>query len=154
MIRQFTHEDSRACSAIILACIERDKQISPEARGKISASASPTALAEFSGLYYLVVYELGDRIVGICGLDMNEIRLLYVSPLHHGHGIGSTLLEHIESMVPAALFSDIFVYSALSAQSFYRAHGFRAGGEYVFRSSGTPIRTVFMAKPKASADLQ
>jgi hypothetical protein len=55
MIRQFTHEDSRACSAIILACIERDKQISPEARGKISASASPTALAEFSGLYYLVV---------------------------------------------------------------------------------------------------
>ena len=147
MIRQFRNEDARACSDIIQACIERDEQISLDARRQVRASASPAALAEFSGLYYMAVYELGDRIAGICGLDMNEIRLLYVSPLHQGRGIGSTLLENIESMVPGALFSDIFVYSALSAQSFYRAHGFRAGGEHVFRPSGIPIRTVFMAKP-------
>ena len=107
------------------------------------------ALAEVSGLYYLAVYELGAQIVGLCGLDLNEIRLLYVSPLYHRRGIGSALLEHIESMVPAALFSDIFVYSASSAQSFYQARGFRNGGELTLELNGIAVPTVFMTKPAA-----
>lgn len=148
-IRQFRNEDARAGSDIIQACLERDEQISPEVRAQISASASPTALAEFSGLYYLAVYELGDQIAGICGLDMNEIRLLYVSPLYHGRGIGSALLKHLESMVPAALFSDIFVYSASSAQSFYQAHGFRNGGKLTVELNGIAFPTIFMTKPAA-----
>jgi GNAT superfamily N-acetyltransferase len=147
MIRQFSHEDSVDCSNIIRACIERDQRLAPEVRELIIASASPKELAEFAGLYYLAVYTLGNRIMGICGLDMNEIRLLYVSPLHSGRGIGSMLLEHVESVVPADFFSDIFVYSSLSARSFYQGHGFRSGGVYIFHHSGIPIRTVFMAKP-------
>ena len=148
-IRQFRNEDARVCSDLIQACLEQDEQISPDVRLQISASASPMALAEFSGLYYLAVYELGHQIVGICGLDMNEIRLLYVSPPYHGRGIGSALLDHIESMVPAALFSDVFVYSALSAQSFYQTHGFRNGGDLTFELNGVAVPTVFMTKPVA-----
>jgi GNAT superfamily N-acetyltransferase len=147
MIRQFRNEDARACSNIVRACMAMDPQISLEACGQISPWASPTALAEFSKLCYVAVYELGDQIVGICGLEMNEIRLLYVSPRHHGRGIGSILLEHLESMVPAAFFSDIFVYSARSAQGFYQAHGFGNRGEFNFQLSGIAVPTIFMVKP-------
>jgi GNAT superfamily N-acetyltransferase len=84
------------------------------------------------------------------GLDLNELRLLYVRPSHQGKGIGSALLSHLESMVPAALFADIFVYSTLASVDFYRARGFSIRGEYAFEVGPDQLTTVFMTKPTVS----
>jgi len=146
MIRQFRAEDAQACCDLIHACIERDPQISIALRDKLWRAESRETMIERAHLFYVAVCESDGSVVGVGGLELNEIRLLYVSPMHQGTGIGRSLLEHLESMIPSTLFADIFVYSTFSAVDFYRAHGFSAGGEYVFDFEGEQLTTVFMTK--------
>lgn len=102
---------------------------------------------ERSKLFYVSVYESRNRILGIAGLDMNEIRLLYVSPKHQNHGTGRALLEHLIPMVPAALFSDIFVYSSIQAVGFYKACGFVEKGPFRFDLGVETLPVIFMTLP-------
>jgi len=146
MIRQFRAEDAQACCELIHACIERDPQISAALQERICGKESPETMLQRAGLFYVAVYDSGQGILGVAGLDMNEVRLLYVSPGHQGRGIGGELLAHLESMVPSTLFADIFVYSTFAAVDFYRSHGFTPGGEYVFYYDGEQLTTVFMTK--------
>ena len=88
MIRPFRPEDASACCAIIHACLEADASYPPALRGKIRASETPQSMKERAKLFYIAVYEEEDRILGLAGLDMNEIRLLYVSPDSQRRGIG------------------------------------------------------------------
>jgi putative acetyltransferase len=103
-------------------------------------------MLERSGLFYLAVEELEGEIAGFGGLDLNEIRLLFVSPHYRHRGVGSAILRHLEDMVPPALFKDIFVYAAPGAVGFYQSAGFRSGGEYVFDFEGFPLSTEFMTR--------
>ena len=104
-------------------------------------------MTEHAKHFYIAVYELEDRILGVAGLDLNEIRLLYVSPEYQRRGIGRMLLEHIRSMVPGILFADVFVYSSEQAVAFYKACGFVEKGPYAFDLEGEALRTVFMVFP-------
>ncbi len=147
MIRQFKPEDAPACCGLIHACLESDVSFSPALRVAIRDSETPQSIGERARLYYVAVCELETRIFGVAGLDMNEIRLLYVSPERQRQGIGRALIEHFKTMVPGALFPDIFVYSSLEAAGFYRACGFVEKGPFVFDVGGEPLRTIFMALP-------
>jgi N-acetylglutamate synthase-like GNAT family acetyltransferase len=102
-------------------------------------------MIERARLFYMAVYESEDRILGTVGLDLNEIRLLFVAPESRQQGIGRSLLEHVKSMVPSALFPDIFVYSSLQAAGFYKACGFKEKGFCSFDLGGEFLPTVFMA---------
>ena len=102
---------------------------------------------ERARLFYVAVYESENRILGVAGLDMNEILLLYVSPEHQRRGIGRALFEHLRAMVPGILFQDIFVYSSIQAVGFYRACGFIEKGPFCFDLAGAPLPTVFMVLP-------
>ena len=147
MIRQFQPEDALSCCALIRACVANDPSYSPMLREKIKGSETPQSILERAGHFYIAVYELEDRILGMVGLDMNEIRLLYVSPEHQQRGVGRQLFEHVKAMVPRALFADIFVYSSEQAAGFYRACGFIDKGPFAFDFDGEPLTTVFMAFP-------
>lgn len=109
---------------------------------------SPDSMLERSRLFYLAVYESAARISGIAGLDMNEIRILCVSPEHQRRGIGRLLLNHVMEMVPGTLFPDVFVYAATGAVAFYKASGFEEKGPMVFDISGEPLETIFMTRLK------
>jgi GNAT superfamily N-acetyltransferase len=146
MIRQFRAEDATACSNVIHACVERDPQISAALRDRLLRSESPEEMLQRASLFYVAVYDSDEGILGVAGLDMNEIRLLYVVPEHQDEGIGGALLTHLESMIPPALFSDIFVYSTFAAVDFYRAHSYAADGEFTFDIDGEPLAAVFMKK--------
>ena len=89
---------------------------------------TPESMNERSGLFYLSVYDRDNQILGIAGLDMNEIRLLCVSPAHQQQGIGRELLDHLKAMVPSVLFADIFVYASTQATGFYKSCGFLEKG--------------------------
>ena len=143
-IRQFRPDEAQACCKLIHACIDRDSEIPPALREKLRSAESPLNMQERAKLFYLVVDESEEGIVGLAGLDMSEVRLLYVSPECRGRGIGRALLEHLEAMVPAALFTDMFVYSTYAAVGFYRAYGFMEKGEFSFDFDGESLRTVFM----------
>lgn len=146
MIRQFRPEDARACFDLIRDCILQDTHTPSGTLEKLFHAESPESISGRARLYYLVVYELENDIAGVAGLDMNEIRLLFVAPDHQGEGIGRALLEHLEALVPPTLFKEIFVYSTLSGETFYSHCGYRCRGEHVFYVDDQPLPTRFMVK--------
>ena len=147
MIRQFERGDALECHKLIQACLETDTSYSPGLIEKLRNSETPRNITERAGLFYVAVYESEGRILGLAGLDMNEVRLLYVLPGHQRRGIGRLLLDHLLGMVPRALFRDVFVYSTMQSVDFYRACGFRDRGPYTFDLQGNSLRTVFMTCP-------
>jgi N-acetylglutamate synthase-like GNAT family acetyltransferase len=147
MIRQFRPQDATPCSRLIHACLKSDFSLTPLLRKKILGMETPQSMDERARLFYIAIYEEENRIVGIAGLDMNEIRLLCVLPERQRGGIARTLLDHIKSMAPASLFSDIFVYSSIQAVGFYKACGFAEKGSFNFEIGGETLPTVFMTFP-------
>ncbi len=147
MIRQFRSEDAEACSALIRACIEYDMEMSSHLREALLAAESPESMRERGKLFYIAVCEHEGTVAGLGGLDMNEIRLLYVSPAYQRRGFGRAILEHLEAMIPPALFREVFVYAAESSAGFYRARGYASHGEHYFEVGARRLPTIFMTKP-------
>ncbi len=146
IIRQFRAVDAGECSKLVRASLSADPMIPAAAKERLILGETPEVMRERAALFYMPVYVLENRIAGVGGVDLNEIRLLFVDLAHQRRGIGSALLRHLEAFVPPALFANIFVYSALGAQGFYRAHGYQPGGEHEYRFEGFSIPTVFMTK--------
>ena len=147
MIRQFQPDDAVSCSALIRDCLEHDPSIPPALCKKFIAAETPEGMEERARLFYVAVYETDGRILGIVGLDLNEIRLLCVSPQSRLRGIGRALFEHCRSMVPGILFPDIFVYSSIQGRDFYKACGFVEKGPASFDLAGEQLHTIFMSLP-------
>jgi N-acetylglutamate synthase-like GNAT family acetyltransferase len=145
MIRQFRDMDAAACSQLVCDCLQNDAFLSPLLRKKMQEQETPEMMLKRAGLFYVAVYESENQILGIAGIDMNEIKLLCVSPDSQRRGIGRRLWDHIRPMAPGALFPDIFVYSSLQAVGFYKACGFTEKGPYNFDFDGIPIPTVFLS---------
>jgi N-acetylglutamate synthase-like GNAT family acetyltransferase len=147
MIRQFRPQDAQPCSQLIHACLERDSSLPSELRGKICCLETPQSMVERARLFYVAIFEEENRVLGVAGLDMNEIRLLCVLPDRQKTGIGRALFDHIKAMVPGMLFSDIFVYASLQSVGFYRACGFMEKGPYGLKFEGETLPTIFMTCP-------
>ena len=146
LIRQFQSEDAGSCCDLVCACLRIDPLVPPAAVERLVRAESPAAMRERAKLFYLAVCVVEGCIAGVAGVDMNEIRLLYVGPEFRSRGVGGALLVHAESMVPPALFRDVFVYSAAAAVDFYRAHGYNPGGAHLFDVGGAAMPTIFMTK--------
>ncbi len=115
-------------------------------RRRLLVAASPHSLREWSRLFHVAVYERPGEVVAVGGVELNEIRLLYVSPSCRHQGIGRQLLDYLESLVPPDLFADISVYSTEGALGFYRKCGYQPEGEHEFALEGTRLPTIFMRK--------
>jgi ribosomal protein S18 acetylase RimI-like enzyme len=150
MIRQFRPEDASSCSRLVHSCILTDPTYPPSLREALCSGETPENMAERARLFYMAVYESGDQVLGVAGLDMNEVRFLCVSPEHQRRGIGRALLEHLKTIAPGTVFSDVFVYSSEQAVEFYRACGFIEKGPYIFDIGGRPLRAIFMTLPVRS----
>jgi len=139
MIRQFCDGDAIACARLIRECILCEPDLAVDVRRRLLAAETEELMMRRSRLFYVAVSELEGAIEGLAGLELNEIRLLYVSPAQQ--------LNHLEAMVPPGFFSDIFVYAAPGAEEFYMARGYRRRGEYDFTDGELTVPTVFMTKP-------
>ena len=122
----------------------RDASYPPALRPKSAAVKRPESMTERAELFYIAVCEEESRILGFAGLDLNEIRLLYVGPDSRRRGIGRLLLEHIKAMVPGGPVSEIFVYSTVGAAGFYKSCGFKDKGPFVFDLGDESLPTIFM----------
>jgi GNAT superfamily N-acetyltransferase len=146
VIRPFEPGDAQECSRILCECLTADPNLDSELRAKLLEHESEAEMLERSGLFYLAVKEWEGEIAGFGGLDLNEIRLLFVRPRHQQKGIGRAILRHLEAMVPPAVFRDMFVYASPGAVGFYRSAGFKSGGSHVFNVGGAPLLTEFMTR--------
>jgi N-acetylglutamate synthase-like GNAT family acetyltransferase len=148
IIRQFRPPDAGACVALVRDCVARAGTLSEPVRSRLWTMQSEAKINAWASEYYMVVSELEGRIAGVGGVQLNEIRLLYVAPELQGCGLGGDLLRHLESMVTSPPFSDAFVYSSLEAVGFYRRRGFKVEGDFSFDlGDGLELPTVFMRKP-------
>jgi len=150
--RQFRPEDAGSCCEILRANVGIDASCPPELRKAMLAAEVPGLMLQRAALYYVAVCESDLGIVGVGGLDLNEIRFLAVWPPYQRRGIGRLILEHLEALVPPALFGDIFVYSSPEAEGFYRACGYNAGGGETIEVHGYPVPTIFMTRKLRRAD--
>ncbi len=76
----------------------------------------------------LVVAMEEGRIVGFGGIDVHateQVKWLYLLPQHQGAGVGSEILQQLESIGWEAGLDALRVHSAPGAVSFYRKHGYR-----------------------------
>jgi len=149
-IRQFRSPDAEACSRLMHACLNHDPLVPAAARRDILLRETPEIMSQRARSFYVAVYFSGGAAAGIGGVDLNEIRMLFVAPGQRRRGIGSALLKHLESWIPPALFRSAFVYSTPGAVDFYRFHGYEPGGCHVFPGAGSSIPTIFMTKRLAS----
>jgi N-acetylglutamate synthase-like GNAT family acetyltransferase len=152
-IRQFRPEDAQSCCSLIQDCLCADPWISPSLSKKLQEGESPQVMEERARLFYLAVYESESKIVGIAGLELNEIRLMYVSPECRKSGIGRALFNHLAAMAPGDFFSEIIVYSSLQAVGFYKALGFVEKGPVSFRIGDEIMQTIFMTLPTSLSSL-
>ena len=76
---------------------------------------------------YVAVAVGEDGLVGVGGVQLSDGRLLgiFVSPDHMGEGVGSALVDDIESRAREEGLSELTVFSALNAGGFYDANGFQ-----------------------------
>jgi ribosomal protein S18 acetylase RimI-like enzyme len=75
----------------------------------------------------LIVAVTNANVVGFGAVDlasMEQLKWLYVLPEIQGQGIGSALLEHLESIARNAGLQSMRLHSATNAASFYRRHGY------------------------------
>jgi GNAT superfamily N-acetyltransferase len=145
-IRQFQPEDAAACSRIVRACVEMDPLTPPAVKEALLHGESPAVMQDRARQFYLAVCTLDATVAGVGGVDLNEIKLLYVDPEHQGQGIGGLLLRHLEAWITPALFGDIFVYATAGAVAFYQSYGYQPRGEHPFSLGAGAVATVFMTK--------
>ncbi|MDH3494446.1 MAG: GNAT family N-acetyltransferase [Acidobacteriota bacterium] len=84
-----------------------------------------------------------SSIVGVAHIKRDgELTLCYVHPEHPGKGIGSKLLNMIESQARHWELEEIHLISTATAKSFYEHHGYIYSGETVsyLRMPGYPLK--------------
>lgn len=138
--------EAAACSALARACLQGDPSLPDGLREALARAERPEAMQERARLYYVAVCEIDGIPAGVGAIDWNEIRMLCVAPDLQRRGIGSLMLQHLETTVPPALFREIFVYASPSASGFYARNGYEARGRHAFRIDRYEIETVFMVK--------
>ena len=103
----------------------------------------PIATQEF------VVAEMDDTVVGFGQLNLGtgEIKAVYVSPDQAGNGVGTTVLNALESTARAAGIERLRLNASLNSVGFYERMGYQAERPGVHRTlGGQEIRCVHMRK--------
>ena len=76
--------------------------------------------------------EIGGSLAGVMGFqsvdDVDLVRHAYVLPHHQGHGIGGTLIRHIEARTTRQILIGTWTAAAW-AISFYKGHGYQLVSE-------------------------
>ena len=120
MIRLANSQDADLCRDIIVACLlnldidERAKNIVSDYFLKEGCIEGKMETSEF------FMYDTA----GIIALENNVINSMCVHPDNQYSGIGSKLLDHIESLAKDRNFAELRLYAYASAKSFYERQGY------------------------------
>ena len=94
------------------------------------------------------IFILVDKknIIGTVSLGKNQIGELYVDPDYAGHGIGKKLLGFIEKYAKSKEVSNIYTFSSLPSEKFYKKNGYKAVSLAVSYSTKSCLQFVKMIK--------
>jgi N-acetylglutamate synthase-like GNAT family acetyltransferase len=91
--------------------------------GKLTPAIYEQVIAEWGEMMF--VAEKAGVIVGCSALSGNEVRAVYVSPLHTRQGIGTLLMHVLEKEALAQHISKLRLTASLNAELFYQKHGYQ-----------------------------
>jgi GNAT superfamily N-acetyltransferase len=148
MIRLFTPIDEEACRRIITRCFdlsvvlgEREKEIVKRiytTEGYFRSKARK---------YPLFVFDESGMILGLGGIDGNEIKKLYVEPNCQRRGIGKILLAHLEQIAISEGHKRLVLYCFDNSIEFYKNRGYKImNPHFIERGGEVKIPTTMMEK--------
>ena len=131
-IRPMTLNDVPAVSRLVTACYEflTERQgFSPEQLRRLLAERCSEAWGrETFEAYSRFVAESGGRVVGLVGIEGNDIAELWVDPAWHRRGTGLILFGKAEQVIADAGHATLTVRTTGYAIPFYEAMGARIVG--------------------------
>lgn len=74
---------------------------------------------------YYIAQNQNNKILGIIGLEKNEIRTFFVHPNHQRQKIGTQLYNHIENITKNQNYSKIFVKAGIKGVPAYKKFGLK-----------------------------
>ena len=122
---------------------------SPAQLATVHASYAQTLFVDALGPFESVAAELDRRIVAFAQLDpaSGRLRALFVDAACQRHGVGRTLLAHVEARAAHHGCARLHGAMSLNAVPFYLRAGFRAcGGLERLQTAGLIVPVVRMEK--------
>jgi GNAT superfamily N-acetyltransferase len=153
-IRRAGPRDARAVSALVIRVlhISNTPDYGPENVARIAANFTPETVLDDLRRNYMLVAELGGRIVGTASLGgtvlaptRQAVRTFFVDAELQGTGIGTKLLAAIEAEARRMGLPRLHVQSSIAGEPFYAARGFAVVAEHWEDDE----RTLQMVKPLA-----
>lgn len=104
---------------------------------------SPNKVLALSRDRNCLVAEINDKIIGTVALEGKELCTFFVHPDYQNTGIGTHLLEKIESVAETKGISKIKAEASISGVAFYEKNGYRKTG---MDKDGTAGKQIIMEK--------
>jgi N-acetylglutamate synthase-like GNAT family acetyltransferase len=143
-IRRATLTDADGISRTVIRTLRETnaQDYAPEIIDAVVFNFTPervTSLIENRQVYVAMVC---GKIVGTASLQGSVVRTVFIDPDHQGKGIGSRLMDTIESVAQAKSISSLSVPSSLTAEGFYKKLGYNPVREVLYGNE----RTIVMMK--------
>lgn len=87
-----------------------------------------------------------ESVVGTVSLGKNQIGELYIDPDFAGKGIGKKLLTFIEKYAKSKEIKNVYLFSTISSESFYKKNGYKAVNIAVSYSTKICLQFIKMVK--------
>jgi GNAT superfamily N-acetyltransferase len=145
-LRAFELTDAARCCEIIHACLPTMSGLNPAARQFVAAKTIPLALAHEVQQMFTLVCEHQGVVVGMRGLDRNEIKRMYVHLDAHGHGKGTAILHALEAEAKRRCLPSLRAQAAPTAVAFYAKWGYVSMNSECWQLGQAQFRVVNMTK--------
>jgi ribosomal protein S18 acetylase RimI-like enzyme len=143
LIRQAMAEDEEPVREIILWALRETNALDypPSVIDRLALTLPNRVAANLQNWCSFVAIVKG-RVVGTGSLDGRTVTSVYVHPDYQGRGIGTKLMDAIESAANTQSQRTLIVQSSVTAKMFYANLGFRVVQEGSFGEE----RTILMSK--------
>ncbi|MFC1838478.1 GNAT family N-acetyltransferase [Thermodesulfobacteriota bacterium] len=130
-IRKFTCKDALSVSVLIEKCFNTVNLGGHTEEGKqlqIEWNSPENLIKRAQAVRYFVACE-ADRIIGICGYDMDKVQTLFVDVEYQNRGIGNTLLNKVLLEAVNERLTSLKTWATFYSEVFYSKSGFEKTGE-------------------------
>lgn len=135
--RALTADASRVAELVVhVLQISSTPDYGPENIARVAGHFTPETVTTALHRNHMLVAELAGQIVGTASLgattaspDVQAVLTFFVAPKLQGTGIGSALLETIETEARNRGITELPVRSSIGGAAFYRSRGFETLAE-------------------------
>jgi N-acetylglutamate synthase-like GNAT family acetyltransferase len=126
-IRQFRKDDARQVSNIIRKCLKEvnSKYYPKKVIVYMCNFFSPSKLLEHSKNRTIFVAVENNKIVGTASLKESTILTVFVDPTIHKKGIGTKLMDKIETLAKKKGYKTAELQASLNSSEFYKKRGYK-----------------------------